>query len=66
MRYSIWRVSEDGSSFQLTTAGETTIKERALEKARQYNGRMKETEPESSDRYTVKDEKGREIDDENS
>ncbi len=61
MRYSIWRVSEDGSGFQLTTAGETSMKDRAMEKARVYNQRLQETEPESTDRYVVKDEKGKEI-----
>ena len=61
MRYTIWRTGGDGSSFQITTAGATSIKERAFEKARVFNERLQTSEPASHDRFVVKDENGKEL-----
>lgn len=61
MKYTIWRVSSDGSSFPLKSAGETRVKEQALEKARLYNERLGAAELESGEKYIVKDEKGKAV-----
>lgn len=61
MKYTIWRVAVDGTGLQIVTAGETSLKERAMEKARQYNERLLVGEPNSTDRFIVKDEKGKEV-----
>ncbi len=61
MRYTIWRTAQDGNAFQITTAGATTIKERAFEKARVFNERLQTSEPASGDRFVVRDEDGKEL-----
>lgn len=61
MKYSVWRVAVDGTAIQIITAGETSVRERALEKARLYNERLLSGEPESTDRFVVRDENGKEI-----
>ncbi len=61
MKYTIWRISPDGTSIQILTAGETSVLERALEKARIYNERLKSGEPEAEDRFAVLDENGEEV-----
>ena len=61
MNYTIWRVSPDGGEFQLTSAGISSVKEKAVEKARVLNDKLRESEPDSQDRYVVRDAKGREI-----
>ncbi len=63
MKYTIWRVNEDGYSFQLVNLGASSNKELALEKARKLNERLKKSEPNIKDRFVVKDEKNREIKD---
>ena len=55
MRFTIWRVSPGGSAFQITTAGATSVKERALEKAQMFNERLLASEPDSEDRFVVRD-----------
>lgn len=61
MRYSIWRVGPGGTGFQLNTVGATTSKERAIAKVQLYNERLKQSDPESEDRFVARDEKGREL-----
>jgi hypothetical protein len=61
MKYTIWRVTPSGDGFPLSNMGVTSIKERALEKARALNQRLRESEPESDERFIVRDEKGREV-----
>lgn len=61
MRYTIWRTDSDGNAFQITTAGATSIKERAFEKARVFNERLQTSEPATVDRYVVRDEEGKEL-----
>lgn len=61
MRFTIWRVSPGGSAFQITTAGATSVKERALEKAQMFNERLLASEPDSEDRFVVRDNRGREF-----
>lgn len=59
--YSIWRISPDGKAFQLTTTGTTSVKERAMEKARLYNERLLQSDPETEDLFVVRDGDGREF-----
>jgi len=61
MRYSIWRLSQDGEAIPLSTVGETSVKDRAFEKMRLYNERLRSSDPSTTDRFVVFDEKGREI-----
>ena len=61
MTYTIWRVSPEGDEFRITTAGATSLRDRALEKARGYNDRLIRGEPGTSDRYIVRDQSGREV-----
>jgi len=60
-RYTIWRVSPGGHNFALTTLGTISSKDRALEKVRAYNERLLATEPDTQDRFVVKDDSGREL-----
>jgi hypothetical protein len=60
MQYSVWRVSPSGESFQLTTVGTSSVKERALDKAKVYNEKLRASDPESGDVFIVKDELGKE------
>lgn len=61
MGYTIWRVGPDGEAFALSNMGTTSVKERALEKARTLNERLKSTEPESPDSFVVRDDDGKEL-----
>jgi hypothetical protein len=61
MKYTIWRMSSDGTSIQIQTAGETSVIERAFEKVRVYNERLKSGEPDSEDRFLVLDSNGNEV-----
>ncbi|MCB1137522.1 MAG: hypothetical protein KDK23_02155 [Leptospiraceae bacterium] len=61
MSYTIWRVSPGGESFQLTNMGSTANKERALEKVRTLNERLLQSEPQTQDRFVVRDENGRDL-----
>ncbi len=45
MKYTIWRVTEDGYSFPLVNLGSSSNKELALEKARRLNERLKKVSP---------------------
>tara|TARA_Y100001937_G_scaffold23899_1_gene34216 strand:- start:256447 stop:256644 length:198 start_codon:yes stop_codon:yes gene_type:complete len=61
MSYTIWRVSPGGESFQLTNMGATANKERALEKVRNLNERLRQSEPDTTDRFVARDENGKEL-----
>lgn len=61
MYYTVWRISISGEAFPLTTIGATSVKERAIEKAKVYNEKLKASDPNSSDKFVVRDEEGREI-----
>jgi hypothetical protein len=61
MKYTIWRISADGTSIQIQTAGETSVIDRAFEKARTYNERLRVGEPDSEDRFIVIDNTGKEV-----
>lgn len=61
MSYTIWRVGADGESFQLTNVGSTANKERALEKVRNLNQRLRESDPETADRFVARDKDGKEL-----
>ena len=61
MRYSIWRITADGDAFQITSAGNTTNKEAALEKAENLNKKLISSEPGTLDRFIVRDEIGKEV-----
>ncbi len=61
MTYTIWRVSPEGDEFRITTAGATTVRDRALEKVRTFNDRLIRSEPGTRDRYVVRDNAGREV-----
>ncbi len=61
MRYTIWRLSPDSDPILMSTTGSTSVKEWALEKVRVYNQRLAHSDPQSSDRFAVLDEKGREL-----
>lgn len=60
MQYTVWRVSPSGEAFQLTTVGVSSVKERALEKAKLYNDKLRISDPESKDIFVVRDEFGKE------
>ncbi|MEQ8351816.1 MAG: hypothetical protein RH862_10050 [Leptospiraceae bacterium] len=61
MSYTIWRVSPDGESFQLTNMGSTANKERAMEKVRALNERLRQSEPSGADRFVARDQNGKEL-----
>lgn len=61
MTYTIWRVSPEGDEFRITTAGVTSVRDRALAKVRTFNERLIRSEPGTADRYIVRDATGREI-----
>ncbi|MCB1156094.1 MAG: hypothetical protein H7A25_02350 [Leptospiraceae bacterium] len=61
MQYTVWRVSPSGEAFQLTTVGASSVKERALEKAKLYNEKLRSSDPESEDIFVVRDESGKEF-----
>lgn len=61
MLYTVWRVSPSGEAFQLTTVGASSVKERALEKAKFYNDKLRSSDPESEDIFVVRDEVGHEF-----
>lgn len=61
MLYTVWRVSPSGEAFQLTTVGASSVKERALEKAKFYNDKLRASDPESEDIFVVRDEAGQEF-----
>lgn len=61
MKYTIWRVTSAGDGFPLSNMGITSVKERALEKARALNQKLKAAEPDTDERFVVRDERGREI-----
>ena len=61
MKYTIWRVTPAGDGFPLSNTGVTSMKERALEKSRALNQKLRASEPESEERFIVRDEKGREV-----
>ncbi|GIX43102.1 MAG: hypothetical protein KatS3mg129_2835 [Leptospiraceae bacterium] len=63
MKYTIWRISEDGDSFPLINLGISSKKEVALEKARRLNERLRQSDPDTKDRFVVRDEKNREVKD---
>lgn len=56
MKYTIWRLTESGEAFPLYSLGETTSKEKALEKARKLNEKLKSLEPHTNDKFVVFDE----------
>lgn len=60
MGYTIWRVGPDGEAFALSNMGVTSVKERALEKAKMLNERLKSTEPDSPDAFVIRDDQGKE------
>lgn len=51
----------DGEGIPLSTVGETSLKDRAFEKVRLYNDRLRKSDPQTTDRFIVKDQTGREI-----
>ena len=61
MQYTIWRVDPSGGAFQITTAGATSVKERAIEKAIALNGKLLTSDPSCEDRFVVRDEQGHEV-----
>ena len=61
MKYSIWRISPTGEEILLSTVGSTTNRERAVQKARYYNERLRASDPETEDRFIARDERGREL-----
>ena len=61
MTYTIWRVSPEGDEFRITTAGATSVRDRALAKVRTFNERLMRSEPGTADRYVVRDQAGREV-----
>ncbi|MCB1165085.1 MAG: hypothetical protein KDK37_14525 [Leptospiraceae bacterium] len=61
MSYTIWRVGQDGESFQLSNMGSTANKERAMEKVRNLNERLHQSEPNTTDRFVVRDASGKEM-----
>ena len=61
MRYTIWRVSEDGDAFPLGSTGSTTVKENALAKAHNLNQKLIASDSETTDRFVVRDDKSREV-----
>lgn len=61
MQYTIWRISPDGDKILLNTVGAISSRERAMEKARLYNDRLRASDPQTEDRFVAQDEKGREL-----
>lgn len=61
MKFTIWRISPDGEAFPITGAGETSDREKAINKARAYMEKLRTSEPENADRYVVLDEHKKEI-----
>ena len=61
VQYTVWRVDPHGDGFQVLGAGTSSVLESALEKAKNLNRLLKQSEPESADRYVVRDTGGCEM-----
>ncbi|MBE7439302.1 MAG: hypothetical protein HS115_12660 [Spirochaetales bacterium] len=59
--YTIWRVNAIGEAFQIGQPGVLVDKKSAFETARLYSDRLTSSDPGSSDRFIVRNERGEDL-----